>query len=54
MLDEEIEGGVKDKWPPSLGAQVGGPTPRRRLGVIELTDSVVAHFLLMVAFSYRK
>jgi hypothetical protein len=33
---------------------VRGASPGRRLGVIKLTDSVVAHFLLMVAFSYRE
>ncbi len=52
MLQEEVEGGVEDQGTTTFGAQMGSPTPRPRGGVITLTNLVLAHFLLMVAFSY--
>ena len=52
MLEEEVEGRVEDKRPAALGPQVGSATARATLWAIKLTDTVVSHFLLMVAFSY--
>ena len=54
MGEEQSGGGVENQRPPSLGTEMGGPAPRGRVGVIDLTDRVIGHFLLMVAFSYSK
>jgi hypothetical protein len=54
VVYKEAGSGIEDQRPASLGPEMGGPAARRRVGVIDLTDRVIGHFLLMVAFSYSK
>ena len=54
MLQKEVEGGVENQRAAALWPQVGSAAAPAALRVIELTDAVVPHFLLMVAFSYRE